>query len=118
MKNYLFIMCASPYQGNYVQEMLDVILTITAFEQKVSLLFLDRGVFQLKAGQNPDVLGLKDTTAILKALDVYDIKNIYIEVESLQIWNLKLDDLFLSAKIIYRKDVNRLLHTSNIIMSC
>lgn len=116
MKNHLFIMRTLPHGKVYLQETLDVILTIAAFDQKVSLLFLDQGVFQLKSDQRPEALDLKDTAAIFNALDIYDIHDLYVEIESLQQWGLKPSDLFLPVKEIYRKDVNQLMHASDIIM--
>jgi tRNA 2-thiouridine synthesizing protein C len=105
MKSYLFILRKPAHSGAYVQEMLDVILTTAAFDQKVSILLLDDGVFQLKNGQQPENFGMKDTLAIFNALEVYDVNDIYTEAESLQERGLKITDLSLSVQVFYRKDV-------------
>jgi tRNA 2-thiouridine synthesizing protein C len=102
MKNYLFVLRKPPYSGAYVQETLDIILTTAAFDQKVSLLFLDDGVFQLKNQQVPEISGQKNTAAIFKALTIYDVNSIYVEAESLTERGLSILDLCLPAEPLSR----------------
>ena len=104
MKRFLFVMRQLPHSGIKLQEQLDVILTTAAFDQKVSLLFLDNGVFQLKKQQQAQHYGLKDTLAIFNALSIYDIQQLYVEIESLRERGLKTADLALPVVEIYRKD--------------
>lgn len=115
MKNYLFILHKPPHSGVYVQEILDIILTAAAFDQAVSLLLLDDGVFQLKNCQSPEQLGMKDTAAIFKSLEVYDVKDIYVETESLQERGLNADDLCLSTQTLFRKDISGFISTFSVI---
>jgi len=116
MKKFLFIMRQPPFAGIQLQEQLDVILTTAAFDQKVALLFLDEGVFQLKKAQKPEKQGLKDTASIFNALEIYDVTDIYTEVESLQEKGLKPSDLSLPVKEFYRKDINQLMQQYDIII--
>ncbi len=105
-----------PHDGIKLQEKLDVILTAAAFDQKVALLFLDDGVFQLKKGQQPEKQGLKDTVSIFNALEIYDVNDLYIEVESLQERGLKPGDLNLPVEECYRKDINVLMKQYDLII--
>jgi len=116
MKNFLFIMRSPPHNGIQLQERLDVILTAAAFDQKVALLFLDDGVFQLKKGQQPEKQGLKDTASIFNALEIYDVNDLYTEVESLQERGLKPGDLSLPVKEFYRKDINELMQQYDLVI--
>jgi tRNA 2-thiouridine synthesizing protein C len=109
VKRYLFILQDAPYQGVALQEALDVILTTAAFEQVVSLLFLDDGVFQLNQHQQPRSLGLKDTLAMFDALALYDITELYVERESLTQRGLEVEELTLPVTVVPRKDVAQLL---------
>lgn len=99
-----------------MQETLDQILTTAAFDQSVSILFLDDGVFQLKAGQNPDAMVLKNTAAMYLALDIYDVKNLYVEAESLSDRGLTEDQLILPARIIGRERVNELIRQHDVVI--
>ena len=68
-------------------------MTVAAFDQAVSLLLLDKAVFYLKKHQQIDSTGLKDTAAIIKALPLYNIQEIYVEKESLSEMGLNADSL-------------------------
>ena len=105
-----------PHNGVGLQENLDIILTAAAFDQQVALFFLDDGVFQLKNTQHPEKSGLKDTAAIFNALEIYDVNALYTEVESLQERGLKPGDLSLPVKEFYRKDINDLLKTFDVVI--
>ena len=117
MKSYLFVLLKPAHSGAYVQEMLDTILTTAAFDQKVSILLLDDGVFQLKNGQHPEVVGMKDTAAIFNALEIYDVNHIYTEVESLQERGLKPGDLCLPVQEFYRKDIAGLMKRFDVLFA-
>ncbi len=115
MQKFLFVLNQPPHDGLSVQETLDVILTVAAFDQPVSLLLLDDGVFQIKKNQNPGQVALQDTSAVFKALEIYDVHNIYLEAESLQERGLKPDDLQLPVKEVYRKNIASLMKQFQIV---
>ncbi|MCL4162937.1 UNVERIFIED_CONTAM: hypothetical protein GTU68_045377 [Idotea baltica] len=83
----------SPYGTIYALESLEVVLIAAAFDQDVSLVFADDGVYQLMKGQNTEEIGMKNFSPTYSALGDYDIKKIYIEKESLEERGLSLDDL-------------------------
>ncbi len=115
MKSYLFVLRKPAHSGAYVQEMLDIVLITAAFDQKVSILLLDDGVFQLKKGQYPEKIGMKDTSAIFNALEIYDVNDIYTEIESLQERGLTCSDLCLPVQMFYRKDIAGLMGRFDIV---
>lgn len=116
-KHYLFILRKPAHSGAYAQEMLDIILTAAAFDQAVSILLLDDSVFQLKNHQHPETSDMKDIAALFAALEIYDVKDIYIEKESLQERGLSADDLCLPVQIILRKDIAELMQQFDVIFS-
>ena len=110
-------MRSAPHKGIHTQEKLDIILTAAAFDQQVALLFLDEGVFQIKTGQQAERHELKETASIFNALDIYDVKDLFVEIDSLQERGLKSDDLSLNVTTLYRKDVNSLLKQYDMVIS-
>ncbi|MCF6202844.1 MAG: sulfurtransferase complex subunit TusC [Methylococcaceae bacterium] len=110
-------MRTSPHNGVQLQEKLDVILTAAAFDQHVSLLFLDDGVFQLKKEQKAEKYGLKDTQSIFNVLEIYDIHDLYVETESLLERGFQTTNLSLSVEVCYRKDVNELMKQHDLVLS-
>ena len=92
-KKFLYINRKAPYGTIYALESLEVVLIGAAFEQDVSLAFIDDGVFQLMAGQDTAGVGMKNFSRTYKALGDFEIKKLYVERESLEARGLTLDDL-------------------------
>jgi len=116
MKNYTFVMRHLPHTSSRVQEILDQMLTTAAFDQVVSVLFLDDGVLQLRRGQNPAEAVFKDTAAIFKVLELYDINRLFVERESLAARGLSDEDLLLPVQLVSRSEVGELLKTSDVVV--
>jgi tRNA 2-thiouridine synthesizing protein C len=100
-KKFMFVNRKAPYGTIYALEALEVVLISAAFEQDVSLAFMDDGVFQLLRGQDTRGIGVKNFSPTYRALGDYDIKELYVEQESLEERGLKPDDLM---KITYEDE--------------
>ncbi|MGO8954796.1 MAG: sulfurtransferase complex subunit TusC [Rhodomicrobium sp.] len=92
-KKFLYINRKAPYGTIYALESLEVVLIGAAFEQDVTLAFIDDGVFQLMAGQDTAASGFKNFSRTYKALGDYEVRKLYVERESLDERGLKLEDL-------------------------
>ena len=90
---FLYINRKAPYGTIYAWESLEVVLIGAAFEQDVSLAFLDDGVFQLTRGQDTKGVGMKNFSPTYAALGDYEVTKIYVEKESLEERGLTIDDL-------------------------
>ncbi len=93
VKKFMYMNRKAPYGTIYALESLEVVLIAAAFDQDVSLVFADDGVYQLMKGQDTDDIGMKNFSPTYSALGDYDIKKIYIEKESLDERGLTLEDL-------------------------
>ncbi len=92
-KKFLYINRRAPYGTIYALESLEVVLIGAAFEQDVSLAFIDDGVFQLMAGQDTAAAGFKNFSRTYKALGDYEVRKLYVEREALEERGLTLKDL-------------------------
>ena len=92
-KKFLYVNRRAPHGTIYAWESLEVVLIGAAFEQDVSLLFMDDGVYQLVKGMDTKGIGLKNFTATYSALGDYDINKIYVDQDALAERGLTLDDL-------------------------
>lgn len=93
VKKFMYMNRKAPYGTIYALESLEVVLIAAAFDQDVSLVFADDGVYQLTNDQSTDEIGMKNFSPTYSALGDYDINKIYIEKESLEERGLTLDDL-------------------------
>lgn len=92
-KKFLYVNRRAPYGTIYAWESLEVVLIGAAFEQDVSLLFMDDGVYQLVKGMETKGIGMKNFTPTYAALGDYEVNKIYVDRDALAERGLTLDDL-------------------------
>ena len=92
-KRFLYINRKAPYGTIYALESLEVVLIGAAFEQDVSLAFLDDGVFQIVEGQDASAVGMKNFSKTYRALGDFEVRKLYVERESLAERGLSESDL-------------------------
>lgn len=93
IKKFLYVNRKAPYGTVYALESLEVVLIGAAFDQDVSLAFVDDGVFQITSGQKTDGIGMKNFSPTYSALGDYEVTKIYVEKESLEERGISLDNL-------------------------
>ena len=87
-----------------------MVLITAAFDQDVSLVFLDDGVFQLKKGQQTKGIENKNFSPTYRALDGYDIEKLYVEEEAMAARGLTADDLLAVSYThldVYKRQASR-----------
>jgi tRNA 2-thiouridine synthesizing protein C len=93
IKKFLYVNRKAPYGTIYALESLEVVLIGAAFDQDVSLAFVDDGVFQIARGQKTTDIGMKNFSPTYSALGDYEVTKIYVEKESLEERGLTPDNL-------------------------
>ena len=83
-KKFMFVNRTAPYGTVYALESLEVVLITAAFDQDVSLVFIDDGVWQLKKGQQTKGIETKNFSPTYRALEDYDVEKLYVEREALR----------------------------------
>jgi len=118
MRKILFISRKSPYGTSAPREALDAILAASAYDQDLSLLFMDDGVFQLIKNQRSKKIEQKSMEASLQALELYGIDNIYCQEESLVSRGLENTDLiFDKIKLLNNQAINDLMANQDQLIS-
>jgi tRNA 2-thiouridine synthesizing protein C len=92
-KNFMFLNRRAPYGTIYAWESLEVVLIAAAFEQNVSLMFADDGVYQLVKGSDSSGIGMKNFTPTYRTLGDYEVRHMYVDKASLEARGLTTDDL-------------------------
>lgn len=117
-KKLLFISRHAPYGSSLAKDALDAILAASAYDQQLSLLFMDDGVFQLLANQTANDIGQKSFAAILPVLTLYEINSIYVHYESLVQRQITINELVLdSVQIIDSAAISSLLAQQDQLLS-
>jgi tRNA 2-thiouridine synthesizing protein C len=92
-KKFLYINRKAPYGTIYALESLEVVLIGAAFEQDVSLAFIDDGVYQLIDNQDTTGVGMKNFSKTYRALGDFEVRKLYVEKEALAERGLELENL-------------------------
>ncbi len=117
IKKFMFVNRKPPHGTIYALESLEVVLITAAFDQDVSLVFLDDGVFQLRKGQQTKGIETKNFSPTYRALDGYDIEKLYVEKESLAARGLTEDDLLVDVMVLDRKALGTLMDEQDVVLS-
>ena len=96
-KRILFLLRQPPYATSHALEALETALVAGVFDQQVSVLFRDEGVWQLVTGQDGAALDCRTVGRVVQALPEYDVSAIYVCARSLAARQLSLADLVLPA---------------------
>ena len=108
VKKFLYINRRAPHGTIYAHEALETVLIGAAFEQDVTLIFIDDGVFQLKKNQDTSEIGTKNFSKTYAALEMYDVEKLYVEKKSLEQRGLTQDDLSVDAIATSHKGVSHI----------
>src|SRR5512140_2079574 len=116
-KKFMFVNRKAPYGTIYALESLEVVLISAAFDQDVSLAFLDDGVYQLKKGQQTKGIETKNFSPTYRALEGYDIEKLYVEKESMDARGLGQDDLLVPVQMLSGPELAELMAQQDVILS-
>lgn len=83
-KKLLFTLRHAPYGNSLAKDALDAILATSVYEQDLSVVFLDDGVFQLLKQQQADLIEQKNFINMLAAFPIYDIDKLFVCQASLK----------------------------------
>jgi len=117
IKRFLYVNRRAPYGSVYALESLEVVLIGAAFEQDVSMLFLDDGVYQLKKGQDTKDIDMKNFSPTYRALEMYDVEKLYVDKESMDERGLTTDDLVVPVEVMDRAQVTDLMEQQEVIFN-
>lgn len=117
MKKFMFVNRKAPYGTIYALESLEVVLITATFDQDVSLVFMDDGVYQLVKGQQTKDLGIKNFSPSYRALEGYDIEKLYVEAESLACRGLSADDLLVPVQVLDSHALGELMAQQDVVLS-
>ncbi len=93
IKKFMYLNRRAPYGTIYAWESLEVVLIAAAFDQQVSLMFMDDGVFQLVKGSNTSESDMKNFMPTYRTLGDYGVRHMFVDKASLEARGLTQDDL-------------------------
>lgn len=116
-KKFMIVNRKAPYGTIYALESLEVVLIAAAFEQDVSLAFMDDGVYQLKKGHQTKGIEMKSFQPTYRALEDYDVNKLYVDQDSLQARGLSADDMCVPVEVVSREQLGQLMDEQDVVLS-
>jgi tRNA 2-thiouridine synthesizing protein C len=117
VKKFMFVNRKAPYGTIYALEALEVVLISAAFDQDVSLAFLDDGVYQLVKNQQTKGIEQKNFSPAYRALEGYDIEKLYVEREALAARGLTQEDLVVPVQVLDAGELAGLMAEQDVVVS-
>ncbi len=117
VKRFLYVNRKAPYGTIYALESLEMVLIAAAFDQDVSVVFMDDGVYQIKKGQDTSGINMKNFSPTFRALEGYDVEKLYVEKESLKARGLSEDDLVVPVEVLDSKALSDLMNAQDVVIT-
>jgi tRNA 2-thiouridine synthesizing protein C len=111
-RRILFVIAHAPRRGALALETLDELLVGAAFEQKVSVLFVGDGVYQLLDDQD----AANNASRGYRALPTYDVDDVYVEKQAIEKRGLSPDALVLRARVLGRRAIRSLIAAQDVVV--
>lgn len=117
VKKFMFLNRKAPHGTVYALEGLEVVLITAAFDQDVSLVFTDDGVYQLMKGIDTKGIEVKDFSKTYRALEGYDIEKLYVDKSSMDARGLTEDDLIVDVTVLSDDEMRNLMEEQDVVIS-
>jgi len=117
VKKFMYVNRKAPYGTVYALESLEVVLIGAAFEQDVSVVFMDDGVFEIVKGQDTTGIEMKNFSNTYKALEMYDVEKLYVSKESLEQRGLTEEDLIVDVEVKTAAELGALMEEQDVLLS-
>jgi tRNA 2-thiouridine synthesizing protein C len=112
----MFVFRKPPHGSIYAYEGLEAVLIMGAYEQDISLVFIDDGVYAIKKGQDTSELGVKEFSVTFRALEGYDIEKLYVDRESMESRGLTVDDFIVEPEVLTTQEIAKLMQEQDVLL--
>ena len=117
VKKFMFLNRKAPHGTVYALEGLEVVLITAAFDQDVSMVFTDDGVYQLMKGVDSKGIEIKDFSKTYRALEGYDIEKLSVDQASMDARGLTENDLIVDVTVLSVDEMANLMAEQDVVIS-
>ena len=116
VKKIMHVMRQAPHGTIYTYEGLEMILIMAAYEQDISVVFIDDGVYALKKGQDTEGIEVKGFAKTFGALEGYDVENLYVDRVSLEERGLSENDLVVDVEVLNSAEIGKMMAIQDVVV--
>ena len=112
----MHIVRRAPHGTIYTYEGLEMVLIMAAYDQDISMTFIDDGVYSLVKDQDTTEIEIKGFMKTLGVLEDYDVENLYVDRKSLEDRGLTEDDLYVPVQVLDASEIGKLMTEQDVIV--
>ncbi len=116
VKKIALITRRAPHGTVYAYEGLETVLIMAAYDQDISMIFIDDGVYALKADQDTEAIGIKGFVKTLSVLEDYDVEKLYVDKMSMEERGLSTDDLAVNVEVLESAEIAKIMAEQDAII--
>lgn len=116
VKKIMHVIRRAPHGSIYTYEGLEMILIMAAFEQDLSVAFIDDGVYSLIKTQDTTDINIKGFVKTFRALDGYDVEKLYVDRISMEERGLTTDDLIVDVEVLESDAIGKMMAEQDCII--
>ena len=112
----MHVMRQAPHGTIYTYEGLEMILIMAAYDQDISVTFIDDGVYALKKGQDTEGIEIKGFAKTFGALEGYDVEKLYVDQISLEERGLTENDLVVDVEVLSSTEIGKIMAKQDVVV--
>ncbi len=116
VKKIRHVMRQAPHGTIYTYEGLEMILIMAAYDQDISVAFIDDGVYALKKGQDTEGIEIKGFSKTFGALEGYDVEKLYVDQISLEERGLTENDLVVDVEVLSSAEIGKIMAKQDVVV--
>jgi len=116
VKKIMHVMRQAPHGTIYTYEGLEMILIMAAYDQDISVAFIDDGVYALKKGQDTEGIEIKGFSKTFGALEGYDVEKLYVDQISLEERGLTENDLVVDVEVLSSAEIGKIMAKQDVVV--
>lgn len=116
VKKIMHVMRRAPHGTIYTYEGLEMILIMAAYEQDITVVFIDDGLFALLKNQETEEIGIKGFANTFRALDGYDVEKLFVDRHSMEERGLSTDDFIVDVDVLSSEEIGKLMKEQDVVI--
>lgn len=116
VKKIMHVVRRAPHGTIYTYEGLEMVLIMAAYDQDITMVFIDDGVYSLLDNQEPEEIGIKGFAKTFKALRGYDVEKLYVDRESMEERGIVPDNFVVPVEVLSSQQIGKLMKEQEVLI--
>ncbi len=116
VKKIMHVVRRAPHGTIYTYEGLEMVLIMAAYDQDITLVFIDDGIYSLLENQDTDGIGIKGFVKTFKALRGYDVEKLLVDKESMEERGIVADNFIVPVEVLSSREIGKIMKEQEVLI--